>query len=128
MATGVSCFINVFSNGLKFTYDLYGMGRAWQAYQRLMHHWHEVLPMEIMDVHYEQLVSEPDAYQQKIFQFLDVTNSTSANSANEERDPPVTNDIINTASYWQARQPISTGSIQSWERFDAYLDLSLIHI
>ena len=119
MATSVSCFINTFRNGLKFTYDLYGMGRAWQAYQRLMQHWHEVLPMKIMDVQYETLVSEPDAYQQKIFQFLEIPDSK---LTHESQAASGSNEIINTASYWQARQPISTGSIKAWTRFDAYLD------
>ena len=119
MATSVSCFINTFRNGLKFTYDLYGMGRAWQAYQRLMQHWHEMLPMKIMDVQYETLVSEPDTYQQKIFQFLEILDSE---LTHESQDPSGSNEIINTASYWQARQPINTGSIKAWTRFDAYLD------
>ena len=119
MATSVSCFINTFRSGLKFTYDLYGMGRAWQAYQRLMQHWHEVLPMKIMDVQYEILVSEPDAYQQKIFQFLEIPGSA---LTHEAQDLSGSKETINTASYWQARQPINTSSIEAWARFDAYLD------
>ncbi len=119
MATSVSCFINTFRSGLKFTYDLYGMGRAWQAYKRLMQHWHAVLPIKIMDVNYETLVSEPDAYQRKIFQFLEISDSA---LAHEAQGPSSSNETINTASYWQARQPINTSSIEAWTRFDAYLD------
>jgi len=75
--------------------------------------------MKIMDVQYETLVSEPDAYQRKIFQFLEIPGSA---LTHEAKDPSGSNEIINTASYWQARQPINTGSVEAWARFDAYLD------
>jgi|GEM_PF-3730705 len=34
--TCVSCYTNLFARGLRFTYDLYGLGRAWKSYARLM--------------------------------------------------------------------------------------------
>ena len=117
MATGVSCFTNAFNSGLRFTYDLYSMGRAWQSYSRLMQHWHQVLPIPIMDVQYEKLVSDTDNYFQSVLQFMQLTEVDA-----QGHSPAVDDDTIATASFWQARQSISTKSLSSWERFDNYLD------
>ena len=117
MATGVSCFTNAFNNGLRFTYDLYAMGRAWQSYNRLMQHWHQVLPIPIMDVQYENMVSDTDNYFQSVLEFMDLTDLDA-----QDHSSAIDEDTIATASFWQARQKISTNSLSSWERFDKYLD------
>lgn len=123
MATSVSCFTNAFSSGLRFTYDLYSMGRAWRSYQRIMQHWYDVLPLDIMDVHYEKLVSAPDNYLQQIHQFLDSSSKPITNSESEQTSSePDSAHPIRTASFWQARQAVSCASIESWKRFDPYLD------
>jgi len=123
MATGVSCFTNAFGSGLKFTYDLYAMGRAWQSYQRLMKHWHDVLPLKMMDVGYEDLVSDPDGYQHVISKFLEVSSIEGRNTKSAaDFVSASSNDPISTASFWQARQPISTSSMEAWKRFDFHLD------
>jgi Sulfotransferase family len=38
------CFSKLFSQEQPFTYDLAELGRYYRAYQRLMDHWHSVLP------------------------------------------------------------------------------------
>ena len=115
-ALSVSCFINVFAHGLRFTYDLYWLGRAWSGYERLLRHWHDVLPLRILDVNYEEIVTQPSATYSQIAEFLDA----------DWRPEPVgraavSNDI-NTASFWQARQPVYQSSLDAWERFKPYLE------
>ncbi len=117
MATGVSCFTNAFNNGLRFTYDLYAMGRAWQSYNRLMQHWHKVLPIPIMDVHYESMVSDTENYFQSVLDFLQIGH-IQKNTQQTARG----SDNIATASFWQARQAISNKSLNSWQRFDKHLN------
>lgn len=118
LATAVSCYTNLFNSGLRFSYDLYALGRAINAYQRLMTHWHKVLPLAIKDVQYESLVSDPVSYQEDIFSFLDLHPSK---HQQDDSDTSVATNPINTASFWQARQPISDSSRDAWSRFDAYL-------
>ena len=116
--TCVSCYTNLFARGLRFTYDLYGLGRAWKSYARLMDHWREVLPLQIYDVSYEKMVMDPDSTFAGISEFLalnvahDTTNHTAGNKGSD----------INTASFFQARQPISTSSLHNWQRFESYLE------
>ena len=113
-ATCVSCYTNLFARGLKFTYDLHGLGRAWRSYQRLMEHWQQVLPLSIYDVSYERVVTQPEEVFTEIAEYLDRPAGSPAHDSNAG--------AINTASFYQARQPISTKSLQGWKRFEAYLD------
>jgi len=124
MATAVSCYTNAFNSGLRFTYDLYSMGRAWQSYNRLMKHWHEVLPIPIMDVHYETMVSDTDNYFPTVLNFLNIAEvkSTDGSGSGDNNVSSEDQGNIATASFWQARQAISTQSVESWKRFDSHLD------
>lgn len=115
-ATCVSCYTNLFARGLKFTYDLYGLGRAWHSYQRLMQYWQDVLPMSLYNVSYQKVVTEPDLAFREISEFLGVqTKPADASSVSGSG-------AINTASFYQARQPISKASLDGWKRFEPYLD------
>ncbi len=112
----VSCYTNLFARGLRFTYDLYGLGRAWKSYDRLMHHWKAVLPLQMYDVSYEAVVTNPEIAFTDIADFLGRNYSPIATL---EKD--VVSDI-NTASFFQARQAISTASLDAWKRFDMNLE------
>ena len=41
-------------------------------YQRLMKHWHEVLPLTILDVDYESIVQRPDSEIRRIIDFCEL--------------------------------------------------------
>ncbi len=57
--TCLSCYSILFSEGQSFAYDLVELGRFYRAYQRLMRHWHKVLPTNVLiDVQYERLVAD----------------------------------------------------------------------
>ncbi len=115
-AVCVSCYTNIFAHGLRFTYDLYWLGMAWTAYERLMCHWHDVLPLRMLDVSYESLVIEPVETTRAICQFLDIENTPVLSEHSL-----VSNSDINTASFWQARQPLYSTSVDAWQRFQAFL-------
>lgn len=57
--TCLSCFSNLFSQNIDYSYDLGELGRYYRAYEALMAHWHRVLPEgTILDVSYEVLVGD----------------------------------------------------------------------
>jgi len=95
-----------------------------------MKHWHEVLPIPIMDVHYETMVSDTDNYFPTVLNFLNIaevksTDASGSGSGSGSGDNNVSSEDqgnIATASFWQARQAISTQSVESWKRFDSHLD------
>jgi hypothetical protein len=55
--TCLSIFFGDFVGSHPYSYDLTNLGRYFRQYERLMTHWHEVLPGRILDVKYEDLVA-----------------------------------------------------------------------
>lgn len=115
-ALSVSCYTNVFAHGLRFTYDLYWMGRAWSGYERLLQHWHKVLPQRILDVNYEDIITRSSATFAQIAEYLDADLRPGLG------DKAAVSTDINTASFWQARQSVYQSSLNAWKRFEPYLE------
>jgi tetratricopeptide (TPR) repeat protein len=65
--TCISCFSKLFTEGNFHTYDLAELGRYYRRYESLMAHWHRVLPPgRILDVHYEDTVTDVEATARRI--------------------------------------------------------------
>ena len=47
--TCLSCYKQLFASGQAFTYDLNDLGAYYLEYARLMTHWHEVLPGQVLE-------------------------------------------------------------------------------
>jgi hypothetical protein len=99
-----------------FAYDFDDIAAFADGYLRLMRHWRPCNPLPIFDVDYEALVTAPDVELARVAVFLGLDWV----SANRVHAHPY-RDAIATASVWQARQPIHTGSIGRWHRYKALL-------
>jgi len=84
----------LFGHGQNFTYDMHDLADYYKQYHATIQHWHEVLPGKVLDVHYEDTV-------------LDL-----------EENPR----SVKTASSEQVRQPIYTGALGTWRRYEEHLD------
>ena len=62
-------FKQLFAKGQTFSYDLSELAEYYLQYDRLMHHWHEVLPDFILDVHYENNVASLETEVRRILDF-----------------------------------------------------------
>ena len=80
-----------------------------------MRHWHEVLPLSILDLRYEQLVSAPEQSMRQLVQFLGLEWDDRVLDFHENPR------LVTTASYDQVRRPIYTGSVGRAQRFKALL-------
>ncbi len=111
----VSCYMQPLSPWHSYTRDLADLGRYYCEYDRLMKHWATVLPIEIMDVHYEDTVADTEGTARRVIDFLGLDWDPACldfqNSANRAR----------TLSVWQVRQPVYKTSMQRWRRYDAHL-------
>ena len=114
MDTCWSCYQQNFDQGLNFTNDLETLGHAYRGYQRLMAHWHEVLPGQIHDIGYEELVQNPEFVSRKLLQHCGVEWHPGVLDYQQQR--PDT-----TASMWQVRQPVYQTSIGRWKTYRQYL-------
>jgi len=81
-----------------------------------MTHWRRTLPEgAILDVEYEQLVGDPRTVLEGVLDFLGLL--WSERCLEFHRTPRT----IITASKWQARQKISTGSVGRWRRYEPFI-------
>lgn len=53
-----------------YTYDLAELGACYREYERLMAYWREVLPLQMYEIQYEELVSGEELQAKKLIDFL----------------------------------------------------------
>ena len=113
--TCVSCFMQRFRDGQEFTFQLDWLGRYYRAYSAAMDHWRKVLPLQMLEVRYEDLVADPLSGARDIIAFsgLDWQEACADPSAGDRE--------IRTASRWQVRQPVYKTSVERWTRYQHYL-------
>ena len=116
MATCFSLFEQDFGHRHPYGNDLAVVGSAYVAYHRLMSHWQTIFGDEIIQIRYESLVRSPSEVIGELSEQLGLPlDALSMGKAQE-------NGLIDTASYWQARQPVNTASVERWRKFEQYLD------
>jgi hypothetical protein len=115
MDTCVSCYFQHFARGFHFSYDLANLGRYYREYERLMAHWHTVLPGRILDVQYETLIADQEAGIRKIIEFCGLEWDARCLAFHE------TDRQVRTASFWQVRQPLYASSVGRWRHYEKHL-------
>lgn len=112
---GLSCFEQNFRSGLSYAYDLEHFAFAYKQQNRIMEHWLEVSPINIHIVDYEQLVGNPGVIARGMVEYCGLEWDPQCLDTSKVTRP------IETASAWQARQPINTGSLGKWKRYERQL-------
>ena len=109
-------FKQLFARGQIFTYDLYDLAHCTIQYMRLIDHWNEVLPGKVLTVHYEDVVGDLEGQARRV----------AAHCGLEWEDRMLryheTERAVKTASSEQVRQPIYSGSVNLWRRYEDELD------
>ncbi|MGJ4931914.1 tetratricopeptide repeat-containing sulfotransferase family protein [Bradyrhizobium sp. HKCCYLS2038] len=114
--TCLSCYSISFDQGQAFTFDLRELGRLYKAYDRLMSHWHRILPPGIMiDVQYEQLVANFDSEARRIVSHCGLEWSDACLAFHK------TARAVNTASVAQVRRPLYASSVERWRAYEQML-------
>ena len=105
----------LFFKGQPFTYDLFELGEYYLEYQRLMDHWHQVLPGRIFDIHYEDVVCNTEREIRRLLEYCGLAwEEACLNFFDTER-------AIDSASSEQVRQPIYSTSVNNWRHFEGQL-------
>jgi tetratricopeptide (TPR) repeat protein len=115
-----SCLGNykqLFGRGQNFTYDMLDLAHYYQQYDSMIKHWHEVLPGKVLDVHYEETVTNLEDQVRRILEHCDLPFEESCVRFHE------TDRAVKTASSEQVRQPIYTGAMGTWRRYENHLSL-----
>ena len=81
-----------------------------------MNHWCGVLPAgSVLEVPYEELVVDQEAWTRKILDFLGLEWDERCLSFHK------TERSVNTASAWQVRQKIYTQSVGRWRKYEKFI-------
>jgi hypothetical protein len=114
--TCVSCFSKLFSAEQNHTYDLGELGRYYRRYERLMAHWHRVLPAgSLLDVRYEDVVADLDGQARRIISHCGLPWDDRCLAFHNTERP------IRTASATQVRKPIYQSAVGRWRVYEEQL-------
>ena len=111
----LSCYRQLFARGQTFTYDLTDIGEYFLQYQRMMDHWHEVLPGRCLTVQYEEVVTDFENQVRRLLDYCELPFEESCINFHETERP------VRTASSEQVRQPVYTKSVNFWRNHEANL-------
>ena len=115
MDTCFSNYLQYFSPDYNYSFELKNIGNFYSIYTKMMAHWQSVMPTEILEVSYEETVSDTEAVARKAIDFLGL-------AWNERCASPHTNPrVVKTASVWQVRQPVYHKSVGRWKHYEKHL-------
>lgn len=113
--TALSLWTQHFAHAdLGFTHDFSDIVAFMEGHDKLVAHWRRTLPLAWFDLEYETLVKNPDETVHGMQRFLGMPEGCGM-------DNPADRQVITTASVWQVRQPLYTGSIGRWRTYAEYL-------
>jgi hypothetical protein len=84
--------------------------------ERLMKHWQATTGLSVLTLDYEEFVAHPEPSLAAVRAFVGLPDA-----APGEADDQSTRRTIATASAWQARQPIHSGSVERWRHYAEWL-------
>jgi tetratricopeptide (TPR) repeat protein len=123
--TCLSCYFQQFSQAFTYTLDLSDLAHYYRQHHRLMAHWREVLPPgSILDVPYEDLVADQQAWTARMLEFIGLEWDDRC------LDFYKTDRGVATASSWQVRQKIYPNSVERWRHYEKFIKplMSLQHL
>jgi len=114
--TCLSIYFQHFEAAVSYANDLEDLAHYYAEYLRIMKHWRLVLPKDaILDVPYEGLVSDQEAWSRKLLEFIGLPWDPRC------LDFHRTHRTVITASKWQVRQRITGASVQRWRNYEKFL-------
>ena len=111
-----SGFKQLFAEGQEFTYGLEEIGHYYRDYGGLMDHWDAVLPGKVLQVRYEEVVTDLETQVRRLLDFCGLPFERACLDFHE------TERAVRTASSEQVRQPIFKSGVDQWENFSSWLD------
>jgi len=115
MDTCYAVFKTLFQRAYPFSYDLEDLGKYFNAYQRLMDHWHKLLPNRIHPISYEALVQDSEIQSRHLVEHCGLDWEEQQSRFYESEAPST------TASASQVRQPVYSSSVGKWRNYEREL-------
>lgn len=114
--TCISIWATPVANEIDLCADKENLVFAYREYLRVMEHWREVIsPERLLDVQYEELVSDQERVTRRMVEFCGVPwNDACLKPQDNIRS-------VKTPSVWQVRQPMYKTSMQRWRKYESCL-------
>jgi tetratricopeptide (TPR) repeat protein len=110
----LSCWMTQFAR-INWANDLTHLAQRVNEYQRIMAHYRRVLPTTMLEIDYEQLVSDQEGTSRRLIDFVGLDWHPAC------LEPHRTERLVKTASVTQVRQPIHRRSVAKWKRYHEFL-------
>jgi len=110
----VSCWVTNFRH-LRWANHPEHIASRFEEYERLMAHWREVLPVQILEVAYEQTVAELEAVARRLVAWCGLEWDAACLEFHRGKQQ------VRTASVVQVRQPIYSTSVARWKHYEPAL-------
>lgn len=112
---GLSIYTQNFNLQQKWSTDLADIVHYWRGYRELMAHWAAVTGLDILEVRYEDTVTDLESQARKLLEFLDL-----------DWDPQVlrfhqNERAVQTPSRWQVRRPLYQSSKARWRHYESHI-------
>lgn len=112
----ISCFMGDFnSEYYPWTTRLDWTAAAWAQSRRLMDHWRRETDLPILEIRYEELVSDPATQFPRLVSFLGLAWDEGCTRFHESRR------TVRTLSYDQVNRPLYTSSVARWQHYEKHL-------
>ena len=115
VATGFSCFKQLFAVGQSFSNDIEDIKHYYQNYLAMMDFWQQEYHEDILTVQYEKVIENTEESVKKLLAFIGLSFEESCLSFYEN------NRAVATASAEQVRQPINKKGLNAWKPYSKYL-------
>ena len=113
----LSIYRNFFALGSHtYSNNLVDIADQIKLFRRVVEHWKTLLPDQIYEVRYEDLVSEPEKYTREMLEYCELPWEP------ECLDFYKSKNVVKTLSVAQARNPISDSRKQAWRRYEAEMN------
>lgn len=112
------CISNLFARfgeGHPYSTQQNWLGFYYRYVERIMEDWREMIDLPILDVHYEDLVTDTEAETRRMVDFAGLKWDEAC------LDHTAGSNEVRTASVWQARQPINKNSVDRWRRYEPWI-------
>ncbi|WP_323760448.1 tetratricopeptide repeat-containing sulfotransferase family protein [Maricaulis sp.] len=115
MDNAYSLYKALFRMGYPYSYDFADLAAYMRAKDALMAHWRDVLPGRIIDVQYEDVVTDQDGQTRRLLEAVGLEFEQACLAFHRNPTPSATHSAA------QVRQPLYSSSVGLWHRYEAQL-------
>jgi len=110
----VSCWMTNFRH-IRWANDPEHIASRFEEYRRIMDHWRRVLPVQVLEVDYEETVADLEGVARRLVAWCGLDGERACLVFHEGKRP------VRTASVSQVRQPVYQRSVARWKHYESAL-------